>query len=92
MQVPAVVAVHVVDVIIGFQILAGDLLRPVTVAADAVAVQLPAGGGIDRIAQLFPGGGPGGNVKFMGKTCLVYHILKNKLRHGTSANIAMANK
>ena len=27
-----------------------------------------------------------------GKTCLVHHILKNKLRHGTSANIAMANK
>ena len=74
-QIPAVVAVHVVDVVVGFQILPGDLGGTMAVTADAVTVQFPAGGGIDGIAQFFPGGCPGINLEFMGNTGLGSHIL-----------------
>ena len=75
-----------------FKLVIGTLSGSVSVTADAMTLQLPPGRGIDGIAQLLPAGCSGMDLKQMGNTGLRGHILQNKLRHGTSANIAMANK
>ena len=89
-QIAAVAAVHIVDVIIVFQILAGDLTGPVIAAGHIMLQKFSAGRRIDTATDLFPAGCAGINLKPVSNTGLRGHIFQYKLRHGTSANIAMA--
>lgn len=61
-------------------------------AADPMLGQLPAGRGINWIANLLGAGSCGRNVKLLLQSSLPHQILHHKLRHRTAAYVAVADK
>ena len=91
-HVPEVLLVHTDEEVIVLIIPPGQEPGGVPLAGDAVLRQLAPRRGIDRVPDLLPGGGGGGD----GETPLLPRppdeVLHGVLRHGAPADIPMANK
>ena len=92
-----------VDLVLGanekvvfFIIRQAKLHRPLALAGNSVEGKLGLGGGINGIPHPVPdllgAGGRGAHQEPLGQAPLLKHPLKNKLCHGASANIPVANK
>lgn len=84
--------IHADNVIILVVIGALKLHCPVVSQRDAHLMQLSSRSVVDAAADLFGTGGGGIDVEAVGKGLLVYKILHNVLCHGTSADVAVADK
>ena len=91
-KIAQVGCVHVVNVFIAVHICLGDLPGAMTVAGNAVAVQLPPCGGINGVADFLPAHRRGGDLKPRRQSGLCRQIFHHKFRHGTAANIAVADE
>ncbi len=69
-----------------------NLPRAVAVAGNIVAGQLTPGRRIYRVSEFLAANGSRGDFKAVLHTGAPDHILKNKLRHRTAANVAMTYK
>ena len=92
LHIPQVGMIHADEQIIGLIVALLQLAGGFSGAVDAMPVQQPADGGIDRVSQLLSAGGCGFNVKFRLQSGSVNHVLHHKFSHGASANISVADK
>ena len=61
-------------------------------AGNAVLGKLSPGRRIDRVPDLLPAGGGGGDLEAVAQPALADHILHDELRHGTAANVAVTDE
>lgn len=71
---------------------AANLAGSVSGAGEAVASQLPAGGGINPVSDFFRAGGGAFNVEFVGNALFFHHVFENKFRHRRAADVAVTNE
>ena len=84
--------VHTHQQIEGLVVLPGELPGCFPLAADAVLRQLPQGGRVHGVSQLFPAGGRRLYVKRLLQPGLAHQVFHDEFRHGAAADVAVADE